>query len=218
MKETAESESHKQKEKDEIVQDADFAVDLTDSETTLERMLCKLGDHTFVNFHGHARNRRQFHAAAELISLDTGLRMEGLPAVTLWDTVIDMFEPPASRARRDPSRQLKPKTLQARQESSDTAHLSASICSHSRSIRLQWQPRSNTSFRVMAATRETSRFGEGPMTHSCNYVRNIAKQNHRYVRKARRKWQCRSRRLARAEGRTEQRLRFCELQFICPIN
>ena len=44
------------------------------------------------------------------MSLDTGLRKEGLPASTLWDTVIDVLAPLASRARNDPSRQLKSKT------------------------------------------------------------------------------------------------------------
>ena len=41
---------------------------------------------------------------AEVISLDTGLRMEGVPALTLLQTVIDVFEAPGSRARGDPSR------------------------------------------------------------------------------------------------------------------
>ena len=56
---------------------------------------------------------------AEVISYDTGLRMEGLPALTLWDHVIDVLEPPANRATRDPSRQLKPKTSQTTQETID---------------------------------------------------------------------------------------------------
>ena len=41
--------------------------------------------------------------------LDATLRMEGSRASTLCDIVIDVPEPPASRARGDPSRQLKHK-------------------------------------------------------------------------------------------------------------
>ena len=36
---------------------------------------------------------------AEVRSLDTGLRMEGLLALTLWDIVIEVLDPLASRAR-----------------------------------------------------------------------------------------------------------------------
>ena len=32
---------------------------------------------------------------AEIISLDAGLRMEGTPALNLWDTVIDIVHPSA---------------------------------------------------------------------------------------------------------------------------
>ena len=39
-----------------------------------------------------------FHstAEAEVISLDAGVRLEGLPALSLWSLVIDVFEPKAS--------------------------------------------------------------------------------------------------------------------------
>jgi hypothetical protein len=30
---------------------------------------------------------------AEIIALDTGLRMEGIPLISLWELVIDMFAP-----------------------------------------------------------------------------------------------------------------------------
>ena len=32
-------------------------------------------------------------AEAEVISLDAGIRLEGLPALSLWSLVIDVFEP-----------------------------------------------------------------------------------------------------------------------------
>ena len=39
---------------------------------------------------GCARNRLLSHTA-EVISLDAGLRMDGVPALTLWDLVIELF-------------------------------------------------------------------------------------------------------------------------------
>ena len=43
---------------------------------------------------GCARNRLQFHTALQklkIISLDAGLRMDGIPALDLWDLVFDVF-------------------------------------------------------------------------------------------------------------------------------
>ena len=66
--------------------------------------------------------------------------------------------------------------------------------------------------RVAAASRETSRFGGGPMAQSYNHFRSVRKQNLEYVQRARRRWQNWSRILARAERRTEQRLYMSELR------
>ena len=75
------------------------------------------------------------HWKAEVISLDTGLRMEGLLTSKLWDAMTDVLEFLVSQARCDLSRQFKPETLKARQEFSDrsttdmtyASHLSASV-------------------------------------------------------------------------------------------
>ena len=51
---------------------------------------------------------------AEIISLDAGLRMDGIPALTLWDSVIEVFhselnrtEGPKREPRRNPSAIVK---------------------------------------------------------------------------------------------------------------
>ena len=41
---------------------------------------------------------------AEIISLDAGLRLEGILSLNLWDMAIDVFDP---RAGRDPIRNTK---------------------------------------------------------------------------------------------------------------
>ena len=48
-----------------------------------------------------ARNKQLFHTAVpkqkESISLDAGLRLQGVPALKEWDTVTDVLEPPTGR-------------------------------------------------------------------------------------------------------------------------
>ena len=54
-------------------------------------------------------------AQAELISLDAGLRLDGIPALTLWDLVVEVFhsvpnrtDGPKREPRRNPSAVVKP--------------------------------------------------------------------------------------------------------------
>ena len=77
-----------------LFQDADFVGYLTESKSTFGGMLLKFGDIIHLhNFQRHVSNKRQCHTAsteAEVISLNTGLRMEGLFVLTLWDLVTDV--------------------------------------------------------------------------------------------------------------------------------
>ena len=64
-----------------LFQGADFAGDLTDAKSTSGGMvLCVFRDHTLVQRSWDARNRRECPTEAEVVSLDTGERMEGLIA------------------------------------------------------------------------------------------------------------------------------------------
>ena len=53
-----------------LFQDSDFAGDLEDSKSTSEGT---------------------FSTESEIISLDTGLRLDGLPALELWDLIVSVF-------------------------------------------------------------------------------------------------------------------------------
>ena len=48
-------------------------------------------------FHGLVVKVKQLCATAgtdaEILSLDAGSRMEGIPALSLWDTIIDVLHP-----------------------------------------------------------------------------------------------------------------------------
>ena len=65
------------------------------------------GVHTFVPLSWACKKQTAVShcsTGAEVIFLDSGWRLEGLPALALWYTGIDVLEPPASRARGDRSR------------------------------------------------------------------------------------------------------------------
>ena len=98
---------------DEIVQDADFAVDLTYSKSTSEGVLCKFGGHTFEPSHSSTE--------AEVMACDSGLRLDVSRALRLRDAKAGVLGRPVSRARGDLWRQLEPETLGASMASSDTA-------------------------------------------------------------------------------------------------
>ena len=77
-----------------LFQDSDFAGDLEDSESTSGGLLCVLGSHTFVPISWMCKKQTSVsHSSteAEIISLDAGLRMDGIPALDLLDLVIEVF-------------------------------------------------------------------------------------------------------------------------------
>ena len=85
-----------------LFQDSDFAGDLEDSKSTSGGTLCIFGSHTFVPISWMCKKQTSVShrsTEAEIISLDAGLRMGGIPTLSLWDLVIDVFhsEPISNR-------------------------------------------------------------------------------------------------------------------------
>ena len=77
-----------------LFQDTDFAGDLKDSESTSGGLLCIFGSQTFVPISWMSKKQTSVsHSSTEteIISLDAGLRMDGVPALDLWDLVIEVF-------------------------------------------------------------------------------------------------------------------------------
>ena len=77
-----------------LFQDSDFAGDLEDSKSTSGGTLCVFGSHTFVPTSWMCKKQTSVsHSAteSEIISLDTGLRLDGLPALELWDLLVYVF-------------------------------------------------------------------------------------------------------------------------------
>ena len=74
--------------------DCDFAGDLEDSKSTSGGTLCVFGSHTFVPRSWMCKKQTSVsHSSteSEIISLDTGLRLDGLPALELWDLIVSVF-------------------------------------------------------------------------------------------------------------------------------
>ena len=77
-----------------LFQDSDFAGDLEDSKSTSGGTLCVFGSHTFVPISWMCKKQTAVsHSSteSEIISLDTGLRLDGLLALELWDLIVSVF-------------------------------------------------------------------------------------------------------------------------------
>ena len=77
-----------------LFQDSDFAGDLEDSKSTSGGTLCVFGSHTLVPISWMCKKQTSVsHSSteSEIISLDTGLRLDGLPALELWDLIVSVF-------------------------------------------------------------------------------------------------------------------------------
>ena len=77
-----------------LFQDSDFAGVLEDSKSTSEGTLCVFGSHTFVPISWMCKKKTAiFHSATKsaIIFLDAGRRLDGLPALELWDLIASVL-------------------------------------------------------------------------------------------------------------------------------
>ena len=77
-----------------LFQDSDFARDFEDSKSTSGGTLCVFGSHTFVPIGWMCKKQTSvLHSSteSEIISLDAGLRLDGIPALGLWDLIVSVL-------------------------------------------------------------------------------------------------------------------------------
>ena len=77
-----------------LFQDSDFAGDLEDSKSTSGGTLCVYGSHTFVPLSWMCKKQTAVsHSSteSEIISLDTGLSLDGLFALEFWDQIVSVL-------------------------------------------------------------------------------------------------------------------------------
>ena len=86
-----------------LFQDSDFAGDLEDSKSTSGGTLCIFGSHIFVPISWMCKKQTSvFHSSkeSEIISLDTGLKLHGLPSLELWDLIVSVLGNSSSISNR----------------------------------------------------------------------------------------------------------------------
>ena len=77
-----------------LFQDSDFAGDFEDLKSIFGRTLCTFGSHTFVPTSWMCKKQTAVsHSSteSEIISMDSGLRLDGLLALELWDLIVSVF-------------------------------------------------------------------------------------------------------------------------------
>ena len=109
-----------------LFQDSDFAGDLEDSKCASGGTLCVFGSHTFVPISWKCQKQTSVsHSSteSEIIFLDAGLRLDGIPALDLWDLIVAVLgnTNQSHKARRDPcpnQREVRatPHTVQKRKQ------------------------------------------------------------------------------------------------------
>ena len=77
-----------------LFQDSDLAGDFEDSKSTSGGTLCIFGSHTFIPTSWMCKKQTAVsHSSteSEIISLDTGLRLDGFPALESWDVIVSVL-------------------------------------------------------------------------------------------------------------------------------
>ena len=77
-----------------LFQDSDFAGDLEDSKSTSGGTLCIFGSHAFVPISWMCKKQTSVsHSSteSEIIYLDAGLRLDGIPALDFWDLIVSVL-------------------------------------------------------------------------------------------------------------------------------
>ena len=90
----------------------DFAGDLEDSKSISGGTLCIFGSYTFIPISWMCKKQTSVsHSSteSEIISLDAGLRLDGIPALDLWDLIVAVLQGNTSQSnqeQRDPCTNL----------------------------------------------------------------------------------------------------------------
>ena len=92
--------------------DASFAGDLQDSKSTSGMYLCLVGPNTFMPIPWLCKKQgavSRSSTEAEVISLEASLRQEGLPALVLWEKVVQVFRGARALPTKPTERLAEPK-------------------------------------------------------------------------------------------------------------
>ena len=86
-----------------LFHDSDFAGDLEDSRSTSGGMLGIFGSHTLVPMSWMSKKQTSVlysSTESEITSLDARLRMDGIPALVLWDLVSEVLHSSSNQSKK----------------------------------------------------------------------------------------------------------------------
>ena len=112
--------------------DASFASWLADSKSTSGCILVLMGPNTYVPISWFCKKQSSTSNSStesELISLDAALRMEGIPALSLWELIIDVFHPEDTKPN-DRADQTAPKPKNMYDELSNVDFVPTNLPEH----------------------------------------------------------------------------------------
>ena len=115
-----------------LFQDSDFSGDLEDSKSTSSGTLCVFGSHTFVPISWMCKKQTLVsHSSteSEIISLDAGLRLDGTPALYIWDLIVAILHGNTyqkNQERRDPCKSPTRKKIHGKIEDLDNVDIISS--------------------------------------------------------------------------------------------
>ena len=121
-----------------LSQDSDFAGDLEDSESTSGGTLCIFGSHTFVPISWMRKKQTSVsHCSteSEIISLDAGIRLDGIPALDLRDLIVAVLHGNTNQndqVREDPSESPTRKKIHGKFDDLDNVNFISSRVNSSR--------------------------------------------------------------------------------------
>ena len=121
-----------------LYQDSDFAGDLEDSKSTSGGTLCIFGSHTFVPISWMRKKQTSVsHCSteSEIISLDAGLRLDGIPALDLRDLIVAVLHGNTNQndqVREDPSESPTRKKIHGKIDDLDNVNFISSSVNLSR--------------------------------------------------------------------------------------
>ena len=110
--------------------DASFAGDVRDSKSTTGVYLCLVGPSTFVPISWLCKKQgavSHSSSEAEVIALDAAVRMEGIPSLSLWEEVVQVFSSPNGEKQSPPKAEESKKAKDLLSYLSDVDHVPCNI-------------------------------------------------------------------------------------------
>ena len=157
-----------------LFQDSDFAGDLEDSKSTSGGTLCIFGSYTIVPKSWMCKKQTSVsHSSteSEIISLDAGLRLDGIPALDLWDLIVAVLHGntyQSNQVRGDPYKSRTRKKMHGKVDDLNNVDFISSNVNSSRKEALLYIFEDNEAVIKMIIKGRSPTMRHVSRTHSCS--------------------------------------------------